>query len=476
MKKLSAYFLFFSLCLLTFSSCASSDNSDDSDDETEAPQGTFTTASGVKVLSYDKFLNTDDVIIEDADTNSISVSSAYLKSINTTINAGDVVCIWLNINEPPFIRKVTSVSSTTRADAIAFQSTSGDIGDVIDDANVNLSSEIYYNQNGQTASEQFNDGTDIHPAAIIYRYVDENGNVGKEGAGIDVKDLIKENPQAPITRGTWHIIDQTFLTDMSILPSNAVSVGISNGNTHIYSEFNVKFSVKKAKLKNFHAIFKGGIQMHLPLTVTATAPLLAFDRELTIFRFPQHHFVYWIGPVPIDIVTEPSVVADFTGGVDAQVSLTLPVNFGVDFKFGPTYSRSDGWGVESDFTTNHSVETENASASVALDAHVGIGLMFKTGVYIYGCAGPYAMIGPAAEVHFTASPSKPSNGKTPVNLTLGVNLVGKVKVGAELKALRWRLAYWEKTWDLASWTLWNKNWTVYAAPPLANSTLLPSYR
>ena len=226
--------------------------------------------------------------------------------------------------------------------------------------------------------------------------------------------------------------------------------------------------IKWFKLKKFEAIFKGGVQMRLPLTITATKPLLKFERELTIYRFVPRCFVYWVGTIPVSVTVEPSIVADLTAGVDAQLSLSIPVNFGADFSVGPKYDGN--WSNENSFSTNHSVESKNIALTAALSAHAGIGLMFKEGVYLYGAAGPYVMFGPAAEFSVTGAVSATNGGKKTATISLTGSLIARAKLGAELKVAKWRLAHWEKNWDIAQWSLWTKDiWTQDISDKLPSS-------
>jgi hypothetical protein len=448
------------LCLsiivgVTFISCSNDDN--DELDTSDPAIGTITPNSALKVLSYDKFLTENDVTIQDADTTTIEVSKAYLKSINITLETGDVVTIWRNLNELPFVRNITGVRE--QGGNIFITTVAGDISDALQDANVDLSSELFYDPAGATKAAQYTDGTTIHPAAVIFRYSDSENKDGEPhpDEGVEVKNMMSDMPQAKQgTRGTakWHIIDETFNTDVTLGPSNLLSMGITGGTTHIYAEFDMSITVKWFKLKKFSSVFKGGMDMHMPLTLTATQPVVSFDRELTIYRFLPHCFVYWVGPVPVGVSVEPSIVLDLTAGVDAQVSLTLPVNYSNSFSIGPVYNGK--WGYECNLTNSHSIDARNITLGGTLSAHAGLGLMFKTGVYLYGFAGPYVMFGPTAEFSADATVSTTAAGKRRANVTLNGSLIARAKLGAELKIHKWRLAYWEKNWDIAQWTLWSK--------------------
>ena len=83
------------------------------------------------VLTYDKFLNKDDVTITSPDTATISVSKDYLLANNIDIKVDKEpvpMVVWRTMNTVPFVRKV--VKSEIKGDKVELTTVYGDMGDV----------------------------------------------------------------------------------------------------------------------------------------------------------------------------------------------------------------------------------------------------------------------------------------------------------------------------------------------------------
>ena len=123
------------MAFFAFSSC-----SDDTEENKETEKGGNVKEShNVVVLSYDKFLEEDDVEIIQSDTSVISVSMEYLDVNDIDVTVGDEqvpLVVWRSVNTVPFVRNITKAE--VKGDKMELTTVSGDLGDVFPDTEFDL--------------------------------------------------------------------------------------------------------------------------------------------------------------------------------------------------------------------------------------------------------------------------------------------------------------------------------------------------
>ena len=93
----------------SFSSCSDEiDSPNTGVNDQQAPDGARTELLEAYGLTFENFINEDDVIIIDADTTQLSVSKAYADKMGITSFVNHPMGIWHKMSNLPYIRKATS--------------------------------------------------------------------------------------------------------------------------------------------------------------------------------------------------------------------------------------------------------------------------------------------------------------------------------------------------------------------------------
>ena len=120
-------------------------------------------------LTYQTFINDDDVMILDADTTKLSVSKEYADKLGITSFVNHPMGIWHGMSQLPYIRKVTAEQLS--GDRYILNVVPATLAEVIGDKKVNLQTDIYVNNNPSSVSTRAA-GNNIPEYAA--KYMDEN--------------------------------------------------------------------------------------------------------------------------------------------------------------------------------------------------------------------------------------------------------------------------------------------------------------
>lgn len=452
------YFLAsFFVAFFAFSSC-----SDDTEENKETEKGGNVKEShNVVVLSYDKFLEEDDVEIIQSDTSVISVSMEYLDVNDIDVTVGDEqvpLVVWRSVNTVPFVRNITKAE--VKGDKMELTTVSGDLGDVFPDTEFDLNTDLYVNPTQMKsvlrAGKEFvnpdryiDEEGDFHPAVYIVHEevttVNENGEFetlrsGGEPKSYTAEELFADNADFKILN-----IDKSF-ADINV---NLLE-GEEAGKVYLYAKDNyikavaglrVNVNTKRFNLKKFECVTYGEFLAQTTLGVKAE---IEYQKNLDkkVAKFGKCTSVFWVGIVPVAITSEIGLRVkggfEFNGECDIYTNL----DFHANYELGAVYE--NGWRS----VKKGSAGTEaglNLNTNVEMEAKSNLSVLVYANVLVYGCTGPEVNVGPKAEVNAsarlaTSMDASSANAELEGKYQMGLSVGGEVK--AEVKVLKWSLAKW----------------------------------
>ncbi|MCF0193117.1 MAG: hypothetical protein HUK05_06865, partial [Prevotella sp.] len=422
-------------------------------------------ADGIEVvqLLYDNFDAPNDVTIESADSTSIQVKASLLNKMKAKIKPGNVVSIWNTRNAPPFMRRVTDI----KQDGDSYALTTEDIGieDVLKNAQLELDSHVYCDSNSRsrcadgTINNDFytEDNDVIHPCGIWVRNKEANSRRG----GTDM----------------MYDTSKTIIVDELQGSRFGADLGISIAGTYNDLMFPLKFMGKKGGslgIKEVNVKFRGGIHAELDISWFKVdkfsvgpyyslegnlRPLLSFSGDIVkkeftekIADFPGYDITFWVGPVPVLIAFEPSLV------FGAKLEGTVQGHFGADISFKgnhhiyAVYKRDKGWDKDCDGKPFECEVEPQLGGEIKLESKMGV--YIQGAVKLYKVAGPKIAFGPY--VKFEAGMEKNfATDNATANVKLGMGLGGTI--GAEVNIWKWKLGEWKTDFDLLYVDVLNKD-------------------
>lgn len=473
MKSIFRFSLFLMMFIATLLSCSD----DDGPGNGSGDKPTADTAQ-VIVLSHDKFLNSSDVLVS-SDTSYITVSKPYLKTIDKEITDSSFVVVWRANNELPFVRLILSTSDAGN-NRLKVNIGPADFAQVIPPGEYNLTSDLYINPDEKARTndgginsnyyreEVTADSIVYHPVAIIPEKREvSNDDENYTPTSLDsipytmVEDLAKTN--FDFDRNLIHAMVNIKDLYFPFGDDKVAKVGFAN----LGGEINVGLRMKletgmrwsgwwpKPYLKEFKSSIFGNIGFKYDFRVGMQIPIEISLPPFTIVPFPQAHFVYFLGPVPVVVTSSPGVVVEFLGKVKAGMYHQLKGSYSYNFELGCVYTDSSGkWRL---FSEKHTDSSSSQSGHILGEAVAELGLFFKADGMVYGCAGPTLRIGPSLRFEGTGDldfdklfTDKDYSPQVDASLKF---LLGAF-VGAKLKVHSWEIGSWEARLNLYEYTLW----------------------
>jgi hypothetical protein len=441
---------------LSFTSCSKDSDTDvTAEDFIQSDDGEYCDiAENVVVLTYDKFLQPSDVNIESSDTTLISVNNELIKELNVSIKAGTKLSIWRTANTVPFIREVTAANQ--KGDQLILTTKGAEISDFIENANVLLSTSPYINTSASSSSmsrsERYQEGNTFHPAVIL---TDQNNDGINEV--YTAEDIIN-------SRANINLFDKKIGVNFTCNPipdsTSVFSIGIDNGEMHVYSNFIFSLNISWFKLRKFDCYVNGGVEANLPLTIKLKNDIAAFNKDIQLTYFKGYTAIFWVYAIPVAITMGPNLYFATEGKATAGITFTVPIKYNCNYAIGPKYDIDTGWECLHDWSSNTMIEKNSTKISGGITANFNAGIYLRAGAYIYGCAGPVISFGPKIEAKFQAEKIIETKSTYIKVATTGNFAVG-CSVGAKLKIAKWELASIEfKFPALYEKELWNKSYII----------------
>ena len=132
---------------VSFTSCSDELN-ELGTNEKQAPEGADKALLEAYGLTFENFINDNDVMILDPDTTMISVSKAYADKMGIKSFVNHPMGIWHKMEQLPYIRKATA--QKLDGDRYILTVKPASVAEIIGDKNVTLSTGIYVNADAKT--------------------------------------------------------------------------------------------------------------------------------------------------------------------------------------------------------------------------------------------------------------------------------------------------------------------------------------
>ena len=478
----------------SFSSCSDEIDSPNAGmNGQQAPEGAKTELLEAYGLSFENFINEDDVIIVDADTTQLSISKAYADKMGITSFVNHPMGIWHKVSNLPYIRKATSEKLV--GDRYILNVVPATIAEITGDKKMNLQTNIYVNQDAGSVKTRAA-GSDIPEYAA--KYIDANNVIHPAAIlmtdpyGYD-KDIhfSDEQPSAAQTRAARS-------GEFEYMTADEIANGQTRWGTHrrllsVNNKFEKEFKFaakgKKDSLTvtigseldfelNYFLTLEGGVKWegflpdpyvkkfetgvdgHFDLDARIDFKFeKKFDLEgrlkFEFAKFPGYTFAFFIGPIPVSISISPNMFVKADGSVGGCITTGFGYKYGKEFKAGVRYENGKWEGIKEFKETASKFDITPARAEFELKG--GVGLYLGADVLIYGCAGPEIAIGPRFGVEFKGVGKLFENPQSPEDLyelEAKVGLTINAVIGAKLKVLGYELANSETTIALVpEWVL-----------------------
>lgn len=495
-----------------FTSCQD-DNYDTYQNDTEKgnsnippikPESNLTIKEGLSVypLIYTSYKTKYDVEITSPDTTTMSISSALLKSKNIELKEGNVISVWRNNTEMPFMRQITGV--TQNGYNVDVTTKDIQVSEVIESANLQFDSKVYVNPSvsatngdGDLNPDHFISSKDgvYHPVAIFMHSAEEDAKMKElckqqdllDGAnsdsfGSDV-EAVASNSDARFSheqKGEKKVYVISELEgsnfDLGITIEDSVknvrfplyidksgnepdtvawfglnkAYGKVSGGIHASLDISI-FGIDKFEVGPYYSI-KG--QVNPVISAEKTFP--EWKKDYTILESQGYSTIFWVGPVPISISFKPSLSVSLQAG--GKVEGTVGFNFEASSE-NHAYAvyENGGWHID---TGNGEVKRDFKPIFAGnIEASAKAGLYLKGEVMLCGVAGPTLKVGPYLKAKAKASMDMSEvkgNIAAKASLLLGID----GEVGAQLKVWNWSLAEFKKEFNIFEKEIWSYEWNL----------------
>ena len=444
-------------------------------------------------LTYQTFINDDDVMILDADTTKLSVSKEYAEKMGISSFVNHPMGIWHSMSQLPYIRKVTSEQLS--GDRYILNVVPATLAEVVGNKKVDLQTDIYVNNNAgavrsrasghnipEYAAKYMDENSVVHPAVILLtdrygydedvHYKDDKPSAAQTRAAKsgEYQYLTAEEMAAGNTR--WGFRKRLLAFDKTI--NNKLKFAAKGSKDSVYVKYEIEadfelnyFLTLEGGLKwsgllpdPYVKKFETGVDGHFDMGAKvefgfekewSTEDLLKFE----LAKFPGYTYCFFIGPVPVAIEISPNMFMKFDGKISGAVKTGFTYEYGNKFMGGGRYTDSKGWeGI------GYFEETKNEFNVIPpqfnFTFECGMGLYLGADILIYKCAGPEFAVGPhlGGKLDVTVSPFEAKDWKDIVDVKGEIKLDINAVLGAKLTLLGYKLAETELVIPMAGpWLL-----------------------
>jgi len=468
-------------------------------DDQQVPEGAKTELHEAYGLTFKNFDNEDDVVIVDADTTQLSISRAYAEKMGITSFVNHPMGIWHRVQNLPYIRKATAEKIV--GDRFIVDVVPATLAEIMGDKKVNLQTDIYVNPDAgsvktraagsnmpEYAAKYMDSDEVLHPAYVHltdpYGYdTDYNTEEDRPSAAQtraassgEYEYLTAEEIVGNQTR--WGCHNRIISFEHEVEKKLKLAVG-KNSKDSVYAAFKGKIEfdinyfitidggvkwnwiIPEPYLKRFEAGVDGGFGFEAGITLGFTKEWELDKDKWTkeLIKFKGYTFTFWIGPIPVAIVTDPHLDLAADAKVSGSLEMTLQYEYANSFKAGFGWADGKGFYPLTEFKEEAN-ELTYTPPHFTIKAEAGIGLYLVCDLKIYGLAGPKFGVGPrlGGELEGNFSPAEEEiSAKGKIALTL--NAV----IGAKLEVLGYKLADTQLTFNLLpdkEWVLWSFNYDL----------------
>ena len=464
----------------TFGLTACSDDTlDDSAAGTQIPEGAKTELLEAYGLTFQNFINADDVMILNADTTQLSISKAYAEKMGITSFVNHPMGIWQKMECVPYIRKATGQELV--GDRYIVDVVPATMAEVVGDKSVNLQTNIYVNNDTHSvqtraaadnipeyAAKYIDNDNVVHPAAVLLtdpygydkdvHYSDDLPSAAQTRAAQtgEYQYLTAEEIANGQTRWSTNLrlleVSTEFDKKVQFAAKGKkdslevqVKTGIDFGlNYFLTLEGGIKWNwcIPSPYVKKFET----GVDGHFDLDAEV---MFRFKKEFdledklkcNLAKFPGYTFTFFIGPIPVAIKITPNVFIKMDGKVSGCVETGFTYKYGNKFKGGISYVNGDWSPIKGFEETANKFDIIPAQANFSLET--GVGLYLGADILIYDAAGPEFAVGPrlGGQLKLEGIPFKaPKEVADLYNVEGMINLTINAVAGAKLKVLGYEIA------------------------------------
>jgi len=464
----------------TFGLTACSDDTlDDSAAGTQIPEGAKTELLEAYGLTFQNFINADDVMILNADTTQLSISKAYAEKMGITSFVNHPMGIWQKMECVPYIRKATGQELV--GDRYIVDVVPATMAEVVGDKSVNLQTNIYVNNDTHSvqtraaadnipeyAAKYIDNDNVVHPAAVLLtdpygydkdvHYSDDQPSAAQTRAAQtgEYQYLTAEEIANGQTRWSTNLrlleVSTEFDKKVQFAAKGKkdslevqVKTGIDFGlNYFLTLEGGIKWNwcIPSPYVKKFET----GVDGHFDLDAEV---MFRFKKEFdledklrcNLAQFPGYTFTFFIGPIPVAIKITPNVFIKMDGKVSGCVETGFTYKYGNKFKGGISYVNGDWSPIKGFEETANKFDIIPAQANFSLET--GVGLYLGADILIYDAAGPEFAVGPrlGGQLKLEGIPFKaPKEVADLYNIEGMINLTINAVAGAKLKVLGYEIA------------------------------------
>ena len=445
-------------------------------------------------LTYQTFIDENDVQILDKDTTQLSISKAYADKLGITSFVNHPMGIWHNQSQLPYIRKAIAEQLVNGRYIVSVKPAT--LAEVIGDKKVNLQTDIYVNNNPSSVSTRaagnnipeyaakYVDANNvIHPAVIHltdpYGYEEDVHYPGDKPSASQTRAaqtgeyqyITAEEMAAGNTR--FGLRKRLLAFDNSF--GNKFKHAAKGSSDSIYVAYEIKsdfelnyFLTLEGGLKWSGFIpspyvkkFETGVDGHfdfgakVEFGVEREWKLKEEDGKIPLAKFPGYTYSFFVGPVPVAIEVKPNMFMQFDGKISGALRTGFSYEYGNKFMGGGRYTESKGWeGI------GYFEETKNEfkmyPPQININMECGVGIFLGADILVYKCAGPDFAAGPrlGATLDITVSPFDAKDWSDIVQVEGEVKLDINAKLGAKLTLFGYELAETEVNIPMAGpWTL-----------------------
>jgi hypothetical protein len=462
-----------------FTSCTDETDSMSDNNNTQAPEGAKTELLEAYGLTFQNFINADDVVILDADTTKLSISKAYADKMGITSFVNHPMGIWQKMGCVPYIRKATGEELV--GDRFIVDVVPATVAEVVGDKSVNLQTNIYVNNDASAvktraagnnipeyAAKYIDENDVIHPAAVLMtdpygydedvHFSDDQPSVAQTRAAQsgEFECMTAEEIVRSQTRWSTNLRLLEVKTEFDKTVHFAakgkkdsleveVKTGIGFGlNYFLTLEGGIKWNwcIPSPYVKKFET----GVDGHFDLDAEV---MFRFKKEFDLedklkcelAKFPGYTFTFFVGPIPVAISITPSMFIKMDGKVSGCVETGFTYKYGNKFKGGFSYVDGKLSAIKGFEETANKFDIIPAQACFNLET--GVGLYLGADILIYKAAGPEFAVGPrlGGKLKLEGIPFKaPKEVADLYNVEGMVNLTINAVAGAKLKLLGYEVA------------------------------------
>lgn len=471
MKKTTIFSIAFVFAAVIASSCRK--------DNPEEPEKEYTMEDIVLPMTWDKFLTNEDVVIENADTSSLIVSKAFMDEVVKKEIIPDLtyLAIWLKSNQCPFYRLVTGCEDTGNG-RLRLAVEPADVSCCIPEGEYSLNTDIYRNEqetpriggaDGPINGDYYYDpiNREYHPVAIFF---DEGGQTPLSDN--DAYEINFESLPGPMLEDYFKQLDESgnpenWIIDPSLTinfvtkdkyfgkeESNA-KIGFQKAELYATAGFKIILDIgthwKKKKIGFFPIVypepfireFTASGNYGFKSDYTAIAELRGkkkFGDDYVMFKCKAINSVFWLGPVPLLVSSDPEFIfrckGDVSGGVGVRSvgKMEISQEQGIQYKGGKWNPIHNKKPFKPEIHTGFDL---NGTLSGSL------GLLLKVPLKFDKLAGPYLAVGGQvdAKAEGVVMFEVPKTSEFPsVDFKATIDFWAGAELGAEIQFRKWKLA------------------------------------